>query len=70
MAPRWDDLGGPAYRWEKTIEVDLAGKRIEGLVWLLDRGDTANAGLVLSWKGKAIVGAGAGANDANDSTSP
>ena len=39
-------------------------------MWLLSRGDTANAGLVLTWKGKAIVGAGAGANDANDSYRP
>jgi hypothetical protein len=70
LAARWDLPEEPAIRWEKLIDIDLNGKRVEGVVWLLSRGDTSNAGLVLTWKGKAIVGAGAGANDANDSYRP
>ena len=69
-APRWDDKEGPSQRWEKLIEIDLEDKQVTGVVWLLETGDTANAGLVLTWQGKAIVGAGAGANDSNDSYRP
>jgi len=68
--PRWDNPEGTAVRWEKFVEVNLRGRIATGIVWLLDRGDTANAGLVLTWRGKAIVGAGAGASDANDSFRP
>lgn len=70
VAPRWDQPDGVPLRWEKVVEIDFNGKKVDGIVWLLSRGDTANAGLVLTWKGKAIVGAGAGANDANDSYRP
>jgi hypothetical protein len=70
IAPRWDNQSSEPERWEKLIEFDVDGKRVSGVVWLLAKGDTANAGLVLTWKGKAIVGAGAGANDANDSYRP
>ncbi len=70
VAPRWDTASASPERWEKLIEIDVDGKKVSGVVWLLAKGDTANAGLVLTWKGKAIVGAGAGANDANDSYRP
>jgi len=69
-APRWDELDGDSKRWEKDVEIQVDDRKIKGRVWLLSRGDTANAGLVLTWKDKAIVGAGAGANDANDSYRP
>jgi hypothetical protein len=69
-APRWDLPESKPLHWEKPVDIDFRGKRVTGTVWLLERGDTANAGLVLSWKGKAIVGAGAGADDANDSFRP
>ena len=70
VAPRWDIPESAPLTWEKFVEFDFEGRHVTGLVWLLERGDTANAGLVLSWRGKAIVGAGAGANDANDSFRP
>ena len=70
VATRWDKPESEPQHWEKPVDLDFRGKRVIGTVWLLDRGDTANAGLVLSWKGKAIVGAGAGADDANDSFRP
>jgi hypothetical protein len=70
VATRWDLPESKPLHWEKAVDIQFEGKRITGTVWLLERGDTANAGLVLSWKGKAIVGAGAGADDANDSFRP
>lgn len=69
-APRWDNPLGDSLRWEKLVHINLGEREIDGIVWLLEKGDTANAGLVLSWKGKAIVGAGAGADDSNDSYRP
>jgi hypothetical protein len=69
-APRWDSPLGDSLRWEKLVRINLGEREIHGIVWLLEKGDTANAGLVLSWKGKAIVGAGAGADDSNDSYRP
>jgi hypothetical protein len=70
-APRWDSPLTSSLKWEKFVNIEMAdGKQVTGIVWLLSKGDTANAGLVLTWKGKAIIGAGAGADDSNDSYRP
>ncbi|MFZ2227994.1 MAG: ATP-binding protein [Candidatus Nanopelagicaceae bacterium] len=70
-APRWDSPLTAPQKWEKLVNIDMAdGKHVAGIVWLLSKGDTANAGLVLTWRGKAIIGAGAGADDSNDSYRP
>lgn len=70
-APRWDDRAGPDLEWRKDFSFTLSGgEEVAGWVALFERGDTENAGLVLTWRGKAIVGAGAGADEANDAYRP
>lgn len=71
VARRWDEPDGPEIEWRKSIDIEFSDDRhVTGWVGLLETGDTQNAGLVLTWRGKAIVGTGAGADDSNDAYRP
>lgn len=67
-APRWD--AGPSdrsVRWRKDVSVELpSGRIVQGWAALRARGSTSEAGLALMYREKVVVGAGAGAGEAED----
>lgn len=59
-APRWDDLESSPVQWKKEIQFRMRnGKNVTGWAGLRDTGSYSNTGLVLTWNGKVIIGAGA-----------
>ena len=68
VAPRWDAAAAAqAETWRKEVIVELpSGRVVEGWAGLRSRGSTSEAGLALMYREKVVVGAGAGAGDADD----
>jgi Histidine kinase-, DNA gyrase B-, and HSP90-like ATPase len=68
VAPRWDAAPkAPSLLWRKDLIVELpSGRVVEGWAGLRARGSTSEAGLALMYRDKVVVGAGAGAGDADD----
>jgi hypothetical protein len=66
--PRWDaPRDAPAVEWQKEITISLPGGRtITGWAALREKGSTKEAGLALLFRGKVVVGAGAGAGEPED----
>jgi len=67
-APRWDRArSSTAETWRKEVEIEPApGCIVRGWLALRARGSTSESGLALIHRGKVVVGAGAGAGEADD----
>jgi Histidine kinase-, DNA gyrase B-, and HSP90-like ATPase len=71
VAPRWDTPKATPREWRKDVAVKLpSGRIISGWAALRAKGNTAEAGLALLYRGKVVMGAGAMAGSSDDTYRP
>jgi hypothetical protein len=71
VAPKWDQPEGAPREWRKDVTVKLpSGPTVTGWAGLRAKGNTAEAGLALLYRGKVVQGAGAMAGSSDDTYRP